>query len=338
MTALALATIAGLPLGVIAGSGRAPAAARIVHAGSLVALSLPPLLTSLVFAWTAARTGWFPIGGISSAAAADLSFIARGRDLAWHLVLPSLALALPLAATFERLQADAVSAVRAEPFILGALSRGIPADRVIWRDVWRPALGPVLSIHGIAAGQAAQRIARRRTRHRVAGARPPDARRARHARHPARRGLRRRGRAVSVDLDGDQRSRARLHRSADARDDRRRRRCRGMNDTNEKARAFSAFSSSASFPAFPAGTLTRAIGGVLLAIIVIGALAASLLGAVRSVDAVSRSSAGAADDAAAARCAGKLARTVLLSTADCRSPRTAFRRGSRAPGAARSVH
>jgi peptide/nickel transport system permease protein len=153
MTALALATIAGLPLGVIAGSGRAPIAARIVHAGSLVALSLPPLLTSLVFAWFAARTGWFPIGGISSAGAADLSFIARAGDLAWHLVLPSVALALPLAAVFERLQADAVSAVRAEPFILGALSRGIPVDRVIWRDVWRPALGPVLAIYGLSAGQ-----------------------------------------------------------------------------------------------------------------------------------------------------------------------------------------
>jgi peptide/nickel transport system permease protein len=153
MTALALATIVGLPLGVIAGGGRAPAAARIVHAGSLVALSLPPLLTSLVFAWTAARTGWFPIGGISSAGAADLPFIGRAADLIWHLALPALSLALPLAATFERLQADAVSAVRAEPFVLGALSRGIPASRVIWRDVWRPALGPVLAIYGLAAGQ-----------------------------------------------------------------------------------------------------------------------------------------------------------------------------------------
>lgn len=153
VAALVLATITGLPLGVIAGSGRAPVAARILHAGSLLALSLPPLLTSLVFAWLAARTGWFPIGGIGSASAADLSFLARASDLAWHLVLPALALALPMAATFERIQADAVSTVRAEPFILGALSRGVPASRVIWRDVWRPALGPVLSIYGFTAGQ-----------------------------------------------------------------------------------------------------------------------------------------------------------------------------------------
>jgi peptide/nickel transport system permease protein len=153
LTALALATVVGLPLGVIAGAGRAPIAARMVHAGSLVALSFPPLLTSLILAWTAARTGWFPIGGISSSGAVELSFIARASDLAWHLVLPALALALPLAATFERLQADAVSAVRAEPFILGALSRGIPASRVVWRDIWRPALGPVLAIYGLAAGQ-----------------------------------------------------------------------------------------------------------------------------------------------------------------------------------------
>jgi peptide/nickel transport system permease protein len=153
LTALAFATVVGLPLGVIAGGGRAPGAARVVHAGSLVALSLPPLLTSLVLAWAAARTGWFPIGGISSAGASELSFIARAQDLAWHLALPALALALPLAATFERLQADAVSAVRAEPFVLGALSRGVPASRVIWRDVWRPALAPVLAIYGLSAGQ-----------------------------------------------------------------------------------------------------------------------------------------------------------------------------------------
>lgn len=153
VTALIAATIVGLPLGVIAGGGRSPLIARLVRAASLLALSLPPLLTALVLAWSAARTGWFPIGGISSSGAADWPALARLRDLAWHLTLPAFALAVPLAATFERLQAEAVMAARAEAFVLGARARGLPPSRVLWREVWRPALGPVLAIYGLSAGQ-----------------------------------------------------------------------------------------------------------------------------------------------------------------------------------------
>lgn len=151
IAAIVVGTIIGLPLGVIAGGGRAPVLGWLVRIGSLLALSMPTLLTSIVFAWIAARTGWFPIGGVTSVGAAELSFAARASDFAWHLVLPAISLALPLVATLERLQADAVATVRMEPFVLGALARGVPGGRVIWRDVWRPALGPVLAIYGLSA-------------------------------------------------------------------------------------------------------------------------------------------------------------------------------------------
>lgn len=151
IAALAFGTIVGLPLGVIAGGGRAPVVGWFVRIGSLFALSMPTLLTSIVFAWIAARTGWFPIGGVTSIGSAEMSVVARASDFAWHLVLPAISLALPLVATLERLQADAVATVRTEPFVLGALARGVPGGRVIWRDVWRPALGPVLAIYGLSA-------------------------------------------------------------------------------------------------------------------------------------------------------------------------------------------
>jgi peptide/nickel transport system permease protein len=152
LSALLLATIVGLPLGVIAGSGRPRVVAAGIRVASIVALSAPPLLMSLILAWFAARTGWFPIGGVSHVDAERFAFVDRLRDAVWHLALPAIALALPLAATFERLQADAVSAVRAEPFILGALARGVPQSRVLWRDLWRPALAPVIALYGLAAG------------------------------------------------------------------------------------------------------------------------------------------------------------------------------------------
>ncbi len=149
-TALALATIVGLPLGVLAGA-RPGRIAAIVRAGSVIALSVPPLISALALAFLAARTGWFPVGGLPA-----LDHAATWTDaavtFARHLTLPALALALPFAATIEQLQAQAMTDALAEPHILAARARGVPETRLIWRHAWRTALGPVAAIYGIIIG------------------------------------------------------------------------------------------------------------------------------------------------------------------------------------------
>jgi peptide/nickel transport system permease protein len=152
LSALLVATVIGLPLGVIAGSGRPVSLATAIRFLSTLSLSAPPLLTSLILAWLAARTGWFPIGGMRDVNVEQFGGLGRLRDVIWHLALPMTALALPLAATFERLQADAIETVRAEPFVVAALARGVSSSRVLWRDLWRLALGPVVALYGLAAG------------------------------------------------------------------------------------------------------------------------------------------------------------------------------------------
>ena len=148
LSALALATIVGIPLGIITGSRRG-LLTQAVRALSVLLLSMPPLLTSLVLVFLAARTGWLPVGGMFSADAG------AGRnlgDLASHMVVPVLALALPLAAMFERLQADSMGDVIGRPFILATIARGVPPARIIWRDALKPALRPVVSVYGLVVG------------------------------------------------------------------------------------------------------------------------------------------------------------------------------------------
>jgi peptide/nickel transport system permease protein len=147
-TALLFATIIGLPLGIVAGSRRGfvPGAIR---GTSLVLLSMPPLLTSLFLIFVAARTGWLPIAGMRSPGepATGLTL-----DLLHHLVVPAAALALPLAAMFERLQAQAMADTIAAPFVLATLSRGVPRSRVVWRGALRAALRPVAAVYGLVVG------------------------------------------------------------------------------------------------------------------------------------------------------------------------------------------
>jgi peptide/nickel transport system permease protein len=142
VTALAAATLIGLPLGILTGSRRAGVISHTIRGTSLVLLSLPPLLTSLVMVMIAARTGWFPIGGMGSEVADVLS----------HLVVPAVALALPVAAMFERLQAQAMAEVVGQPYVLAAFARGVPRSRIVWRDALKAALRPTAAVYGLVVG------------------------------------------------------------------------------------------------------------------------------------------------------------------------------------------
>jgi peptide/nickel transport system permease protein len=152
LTALVIATFVGIPLGIFTGSRRGGVVPNIVRAVSVLCLSLPPLLTSLVFVWIASRTGWLPIGGMSSLDASEMTWGAWLADLAWHLPLPAVALALPIAATLERLQAQSISETVHEPFVAAARARGLSRADLILRHAWRPSLRPVVALYGLVIG------------------------------------------------------------------------------------------------------------------------------------------------------------------------------------------
>jgi peptide/nickel transport system permease protein len=148
VSALALATLVGIPLGIVTGSRRG-GVAQAVRAASVLLLSMPPLLTSLVLVFLAARTGWLPVGGMFSGDAGGGWQIG---DLASHMIVPVLALALPLSAMFERLQAEAMGSTIGQTFVVATIARGVPPARIIWRDALKPALRPVVSVYGLTIG------------------------------------------------------------------------------------------------------------------------------------------------------------------------------------------
>jgi peptide/nickel transport system permease protein len=148
-TALLAATIVGIPLGIISGSRRNGVVPIVIRTVSITLLSMPPLLTSLLLVFVAARTGWLPIGGMGGSA--DVSGGAL-VDFVRHLILPAAALAMPLAAMFERLQSQAMAETIDRPFVLAAIARGVPRSRVVWRGALKAALRPVSSIYGLVIG------------------------------------------------------------------------------------------------------------------------------------------------------------------------------------------
>ena len=148
VAALVVATLVGIPLGVWTGTRHGGVITDAVRIASLILLSMPPLLTSLVLVFAAARTGWLPIGGMRTVTVVENATL----DLVRHMVVPVLALALPLAAMFERMQSQAMGETASQPFVMAAFARGVPRARVIWRDALKPGLRSVASVYGVVVG------------------------------------------------------------------------------------------------------------------------------------------------------------------------------------------
>jgi len=151
VAALALATLLGIPLGIYTGTHPSGAGAAVVRGASTFLLSLPPLVGSLVLLLVATRTGWLASGGMTSVGGAA-TWVAWVRDVLAHLSVPALALALPLGATLERLQSQALAEAVREPFVHATRARGVPARQVLARHAWPASLGPVLAVYGVMIG------------------------------------------------------------------------------------------------------------------------------------------------------------------------------------------
>ncbi len=150
--AIVVATLIGLPLGVYSGSRSRGPGPAMVRALSVVGLSVPPLVGSLALVFLAARTGWFPVGGMTSATGVDLAWGAWLADLGRHMPIPVMALALPLAASLERLQSQAIATARREPFVAASRARGLSRAGSLVRHAWPVSLRPVLGLYGVMIG------------------------------------------------------------------------------------------------------------------------------------------------------------------------------------------
>ena len=152
MTALVAATLIGLSLGVFTAARQHGVAATLVRAFSVACLSLPPLVTSLALVFIAARTGWLPLGGMTSAGTTAPTWGAWLADVLSHLLLPAVALALPVAATFERLQSQALGETMHLPFVTAATARGVSPRAAILHHAWPASLRAICAVYGIVIG------------------------------------------------------------------------------------------------------------------------------------------------------------------------------------------
>jgi peptide/nickel transport system permease protein len=115
-------------------------------------LSLPAVFFSLMLLCLAARTHWFPIGGMTSLGYESMSFGARARDLLQHLLLPSLVLGLGAMAHYARQARGSMIDVLGRDYLRTARAKGLSEGRVVFKHALRNALNPLVSLAGQSIG------------------------------------------------------------------------------------------------------------------------------------------------------------------------------------------
>lgn len=150
VTAMALAWAAAVPAGVWSAGGQGDWGDRAGLAASAVLLAVSELVFALAGLALAARTGLLPAGGMVSLDHDALGAWGRARDLAAHLALPAVVLALSAFPAVLRHVRAAVAEALAAPFLDAARGCGIPRRRLLWRHALPAAAKPLVSLLGLS--------------------------------------------------------------------------------------------------------------------------------------------------------------------------------------------
>lgn len=151
-SAIFMAVSIGVLTGIVTSLRRGSWFDTAVSVGALVFFATPSfwlgLMLVIVFSlWL----DWFPLGGMETIGA-DLQGWKRATDVAWHLVLPTLTMALYYLAIYARLMRASMLEVLGLDYIRTARAKGLTEGRIAIQHGARNALLPVVTIAVLQIG------------------------------------------------------------------------------------------------------------------------------------------------------------------------------------------
>jgi len=148
VTTLVFSWVIAIPMGVYAARHPNGVADRIISTIAFAGISLPGFFVALLAMLWAQKTGWLPIGGMESPQYDLLSPFGKIKDIAEHLVLPTIVLGTrELAGTMRQMRGNLLDVMN-ENFILAARARGLKEAVVVWRHAVRNAINPLITLFG----------------------------------------------------------------------------------------------------------------------------------------------------------------------------------------------
>lgn len=140
--------IVGIPLGVLGAVFNKSKYDRLLTILSSIGMAIPSFFFALLLLMFAVKTGWFPVGGLTSYDYNDMSFVGKIFDIAKHLVLPVTVLfTISLAGLQRQMRANMLEVLDSD-YIKFARAKGLSEFQVIFKHALRNAINPMITLLG----------------------------------------------------------------------------------------------------------------------------------------------------------------------------------------------
>ncbi len=145
---IALTWIVGIPLGVAAALNWKTPFDRILTVLTSVGMAIPSFFFAVLLLIFAVKTGWFPIGGLTSSNFLEMTFLQQVWDITHHLILPVTVLfTLSLAGLQRQMRANLLDVLDSD-YVKFARAKGVSEFDVVYKHALRNAINPMITLLG----------------------------------------------------------------------------------------------------------------------------------------------------------------------------------------------
>jgi len=138
----------GVGLGIFSALKRYSLADQMLTVIAFIGISIPNFFFALLFLYFAAKTGWFPIGGIISKNFDQMNAFQKFLDYLYHVFGPMLTLGTAgLAGVMRQMRGQMLDQMN-QDFVMFARAKGMPEKVVIFKHTLRNAINPLVTMFG----------------------------------------------------------------------------------------------------------------------------------------------------------------------------------------------
>lgn len=143
-----LTWIVGVPLGILAAIKWKSPLDRMLTVLTSIGMAIPSFFFAILLLIFAVKTGWFPVGGLTSYNFNDMNFAGKIWDLTHHLILPTTVLfTISLAGLQRQMRANLLDVLDSD-YVKFARAKGLSEFKVIYKHALRNAINPMITLLG----------------------------------------------------------------------------------------------------------------------------------------------------------------------------------------------
>lgn len=145
---IVLTWLVGVPLGILAAVNWKTPFDRLLTVLTSIGMAIPSFFFAVLLLMFAVKTGWFPIGGLTSPNFAEMNFSGKFLDISSHLVLPVLVLfTISLAGLQRQMRANMLDVLDSD-YVKFARAKGLAEFTVVYKHALRNAINPMITLLG----------------------------------------------------------------------------------------------------------------------------------------------------------------------------------------------